>query len=402
MTGSVQDTRFVMPEQLATLPEQVQLGIEAGLNYFELRFQGQLRFPKKVFAFFDCFVVRDEHPITRKIHHSVKWLTQQAAKLTYKCINQKTGLSMAFVVDDVFFHNRMMLAMNPSYMVYRYHTFQGMVQGSIIQQEIACVREVLQRRVKQFLAISLSGKIECADENERVVDNYIASKKRPNDRFQAIRKADRVIWETRPEILEIIRTYNGEYGWTNSSEFKQVYIQRINDLIRQRGISRDTQVPVQNITEEQVGAMLRNAIRGMSYDEIRTILKEKETEQAASGGSPEIGGIPATSEDVAPTGTENQNVGSEAEPTWLNKTYFLRLKFEKAREMAIEREIPGAESMKREELAMALYDDEQKRKSAWLMKSKNKIGSNALVDAINQKPENAVEGSTEGEELIAS
>jgi hypothetical protein len=333
--------------QYADLPEKLQSAVDSGLGFFELRYRGAKKFTQNVFGFYDVVVERVDHPLRQGVYqYEVKWLTGRSAKLAYNCINQKTGLSVGFMVDDPFWHNRVMLAFNPTHFVFAYHTNRGQVDGLSIIREIECIRDVLQENVTQYVAVNFTNQIGCASTDEKEVDAFLAMKARPKNQPQLYRKGSRKIWLTRPEISEVIRNNaHEEYGWTDSREFRDHIKPKILQAIGKKNITQTAITPQSGSVRDAV----MEALRTMSASDLRSILAQKE----AAPPEPE------------PEATTQETTEPEARPQFITKTAFRRLIAAEAKEEARIRMIPGYEVMNREELIKALIADEEQKKADW-------------------------------------
>ena len=352
--------------QFADLPEKLQPAMESGLSFFEIRFQGEKRFNMNVFGFYDVIVERNMEMVRRSsVRYNVDWRTGRDAKITFKCENQKTGLSIAFMVDDPFWHNRMMMAFNPVYMIFALHTREGQIPGSIVSGEIECMREICMEKAIQYVAINPLNRTLCADYDESVVEDFIQSKQKGNRRPVRLRKLKRNAYITRPEIIQIIHDNDrNQFGWTNSEAFNKKIKEPTLALIERRGISRTIE-PRQSVTQGQIQDMVAQAIRSMTPEQIRTMI--------------------SSTTSTVPVGPANKVLAKESgfsapkPPEFKNKTFFLRMKYPDAKEEAARRGMLGFDGVPRRKLLNALIIDEDNRKAKWDSEQKLAPGVSAPV-----------------------
>jgi hypothetical protein len=352
--------------QFLDMPESYQAAMESGLSYFELRFQGEKRFSQNIFGFFDVRVERSNENIRRRTVYETRWRTGRDAKITYNCFNQKTGLSVALAVDDPFWHNRIVMAFNPVYLVFQLHTPDGMVPGSIIMAELECLREICQDRMKQYCAINQFGKTVFAAYKEAEVDEFIARKRGQPGNIAPLRKAARTAWITKKFVEEIIaRNDRTQYGWTNSDDFRRYIREPTMELITRRGISRTIDTSPA-ISQQRIEQVVANTLKNMSIDQLKELLKSKETGRE---DVPEIEYPKKDQEGIRVTSFDSD----VQKPEFKTKTFFLRMRMEDAIQMAKERGIAGYEGMTRPDLCSVLYESEMKRKDAWEAQQKSTL-----------------------------
>lgn len=390
--------------QFMDTPERIQLAREAELSFFELKFYGEKRYSQNVFGFFDVKVTRlAELPQMRSRgigpRFDIKWRTGKDAKFTYECVNQKSGLAVAFVVDDEFWHNRIYMAFSPVYHIFQYHSPNGPIEGEVVTREIDCLREVTQDKMKAFTVKNPGGKSVFNSFEEEEVDAFLKAKNgatRPG-MLPPFRKMIRTVWITKPEVLALIEKYKREkYGWTSNSEFDRVVREPTLRLIDERSISR-TAKPTASLTQDMVDKMVMNKLTSMTATDLKDIIRMKEAEETNAPGtqnrSPELkqrieSSVQQTPETPIPTAPAAGD--SFPGPEFKPKTFFNRMRLEDAAKMAVERGIPEADQMTRSELIAALYEDECKKKTEYedSLKLAGTMLPNDVPGASNSESEN--------------
>ncbi len=378
--------------QYADVPEHLQAAVESGLNFFELRFQGEKRFNQNVFGFYDVVVTREQHPIRKnQVFYPTRYLVGRDAKIKYKCINQNTGLSVAFMPDDKFWHNRILLAFHPVYMIFAYHTRDSQVAGSTLNREIECLRDICQDKIETFAVLNQFGRPIFNSKVEAEADAFMAEKKKkPGRQSLNMRKIRRFAWETKSFVLDIIRNAGTEYGWTDSPEFEQQIKMPCLRLIDQRGISR-TGIENTRSIEQMVQDSVARTIQSMSPEDLKRII----------AGKLESKGDPTATEAASMVQGTGQPTLPAAEPVFHNQTHFKRMKIEGLKELAKQRGIPAFDAMTREDLSRTLYSDECARKHEW-EENEKKYANHKTVDPVfNSSPDNKPDEVPE-EEMTAA
>ncbi len=255
------------------IPEKYQAAMRRGYNFFELRFPNLTKYPKMIMGPFDILVRESQHPVTHRITHDTRYLTGLDAQVRYEVPNPQTGIAIAFLVDDEFWHNRVIMMDNPGFDVFNYHMPDGIIPGAIIKREIECLRDVLCYEVPVYHAVSPRGPVKSSNE-EKEIDTFLLA--RPDLR-KAITKAK----VKKPEIAAMIQRYsNNEYGWTNNLEFKERIIPQVEALYLERGISRSAVGGSAPVSQGAIEDAVKKVLKGLTPDTLQALQAQIKQEEA--------------------------------------------------------------------------------------------------------------------------
>lgn len=214
------------------LPERYHDAVKSGIRFIELRHPKLGKFPRISSGFFNVSVKAYLIEGTTDVAYDEKWQTGKNAYISFESVS-KHGLSVAFMPDDRYYHNRVMLMDNPQYAIHRMHTSRdGIVPGTFIKNEIDCLREVLREMVPIYKVVEMLY-------NREVYYSY--KKDDCKDYIQKFGGGAKynIVPGTKstykPHIMDLIKKYNRQHtGWTDCDKFREEIIPQVNDLIGKR------------------------------------------------------------------------------------------------------------------------------------------------------------------------
>lgn len=200
------------------LPSRYQEAFVNGVNFFEVRYHKKIEYPITVFNFFDVKCqLRQAMGGQFTVHFET--ISDARACVRYEVAN-KYGLAIAWIPEDKYRHNRMMIAMN-GLEVFAYHTNKGAVQGGEIMAEINALREELKEERKKYHLVQLETGAQIdegwvkADLEKKKVEIEEKKGKGTLEIKQSMQ------FDTKPHVLDVIRKYSkSTFGWTDSPEWR--------------------------------------------------------------------------------------------------------------------------------------------------------------------------------------
>jgi hypothetical protein len=234
-------TSSVMTVNGWPMPSQYQDALRKGYQFFVLRYNKRFargyETDKWVGGFFDCRVGVSSGPGGTP-GYVENWSTGHNAGVWFLGIEDHE-VAIAFVPDDPFFHNRMMIHDHPEFIIEGiYSNKEGFVQSGVVLEEMRCLREVICEEVPIWRVINPQGKEEDFFWTEAAADAFINETTTvpigPNHlphEVQLYKKCKKVIGKKlrkRPEIDAMIKANSKiTYGWTNSLEFKTTVLPKV-------------------------------------------------------------------------------------------------------------------------------------------------------------------------------
>lgn len=220
--------------KVTPLPDNMDRLIRAGIALFECRVPYQYFFDKVVMGPYNCVVEEFVDP-GRPPRLTVNWITGINAGIKYWA-DIKTGNCIAWVPDDPWMHNRVVLLANPSLNpVMRHSPREGLVPRSVIGLELQAIKNMLFSDLLIFKVMKNGREIDFFYDEKEAKD-FVEDKRNVALKMDAnsgtmkavaqnktkydIEKGSKL--EFKPEIKELIRQYQGlQYGWTSCEEFSK-------------------------------------------------------------------------------------------------------------------------------------------------------------------------------------
>jgi len=256
------------------VPEKYQAAMRFGIPLFELRLRGRSDNDQLLYGPFDVRVTEFFDTVRRRDRYSDKWMTDNNAHIRYEVDNRGTGV--AFMPDDKFWHNRLILMNNPGLHVMQYHTKDGILPGSIVNAELDCLRGRLKAdvpiwrvmedgREKDFFFTEdeANAFIEEQDQAIPTLDKQtgqIKNVQAKRRKFKVV-KGSKLVYK--PEILKIIKTEGQhQFGWTECLYFQDQIKPEVEEMMKERNESN-----VQQDDESVRRGSIMKDIMGLSAEE---------------------------------------------------------------------------------------------------------------------------------------
>ncbi|MDD5394931.1 MAG: hypothetical protein PHE17_18085 [Thiothrix sp.] len=217
--------------QFATVPDQYQDAINYGISFFECRLRFKHKWGQTLRGPFDVRVTdMDKDSPMASVEgprYKVEWITDSNRPgIRFEPVSPKSSLSVAFIVDDDGWYNRVLIAdpLNSVYEVVAYHSATGVLPASSIRPWFDCIRDRLWKEFPLYRVIRSDGREvgtsyrnhDAAVEFMNSTDEDTGKKLYP----RATIFTDNV-WDKTEECERIIReNRNIQHGWTSSTEFR--------------------------------------------------------------------------------------------------------------------------------------------------------------------------------------
>jgi hypothetical protein len=283
------------------IPENYETALRAGIRFYVCRFPKRGINNRTMFGFFDVKV--GEQILTDQVnpHYNERWLTGSDANIVF----QKQGKSqilIAFIPDDRWYHNKMMIAEHPWLILEGlYSNDQGMANSQEAIIEIQSVREITYTKAEIFKVLDSSGTEIDFFFEKPLAEKFIAQKVHRTTAAGFPYEAQPYLecsiepWMypvRKPEIVRLINEHRNEaYGWTNCPEFRNVWMPQIEALISEKK---------KNITSGVDVLSQPGALQSMVQDEVMKLIRAMTPEQIALiKATPRPAG-PATSPETVP------------------------------------------------------------------------------------------------------
>lgn len=249
--------------QVPYMPKEKAKLIRAGLSLYELRARGESYFNKTIMGPYDATaIVFNAQGGSGRTQAQLNWRTGLDAGIIYDADDE--GNAVAFMPDDPWYHNRLMLMLDPWLNPVQKHTPQGIVPGYVVQQETEALKNVLRVKIPT-IEVFADGKFKDWFLTEEEADAFIEDKKTYAIKFgtngiqnvptnkRKYEKRPGTRWEYRPEVMEMINRGRGlQYGWTASHEFEREWKPKIE---KEFARIKSTQAPKASAIEPEGIAM---------------------------------------------------------------------------------------------------------------------------------------------------
>ena len=318
------------------IPDQYQSAMQAGLAFFELRLPRSIKYDQRIYGPYDVSVSEDVIPGQTRVFYNATWKTAGNAMTLFERAS-KRGLGLGFMVDDPWWHNRLIIMDNPLLFaaMYRYHGNQGNLTAGEIRTEINCLRKILCEE-KPIIRVFHKDKNREVDffYTEEDADYFISE--HPKVRFV---KQEGTKLEKTSEVEVLIKKYGrGKYGWTECLEFKERIRPEVEQLIKKE----------REIYTEKGGAVnsqdIINAIKDLTLEQRKDILEvAKEAEEEDGFGDVDLSGSTGQQLPPPPEAPDEDLLGEAtgAKPVEnvLTKTKLNKMNLAKLQEVCIKNDI---------------------------------------------------------------
>lgn len=275
-------------------PEKYDLALMAGIRLFVLAYPK--RCPdmnsRTLMGPFDVVVTENFAQGSVNAAYNERWITGSDAGIKFEPIDKK-GTLVAFMPDDRYYHNRLILADQPAIRIIEMQDQQnGIVSASVVNMEIQCLRDVINENATIYKIVKPDNNQEIDffwSEAEAIdfIEQEETVLRGPNQvpvsikRFKKYKIVKGTKTRKRSDILDLISRYSREpYGWTASREFRNEIIPKVNSLISSR---REPEEVVTSNAPIDMRKQILDVIRGLSTEEINQIrnMKQEDTEEEA-------------------------------------------------------------------------------------------------------------------------
>ena len=249
--------------QMAVLPYEKQLIVEAGIPLFELEKRSSARLDNNDFGYANCKAIKHEN--SDNIPIQLIWKAGKRGYVRYS--RDPNGRYIGYCPDDPEWFNRTRLCSaikSPKLKISKYINELGLVMvGSEITEELNFMGNLIHDWIAK-----INGCVVIRSKNEQEVKEFVNKKRREGIEIQG------PLWGL-VEKLERVRE-NHRHDWMFSPEFQQEMIPDIKKKIDQK-FNRD----VKNIQKQQpdlesaVAKMFPQMLSEMSVKQLTEIVKKK-------------------------------------------------------------------------------------------------------------------------------
>jgi hypothetical protein len=265
-------------------PEKYDLALMAGIRLFVLMYGKRCpdMHSRPLMGPFDVVVAENFAQGSDRAAYNERWITGADAGIKYEPIDKK-GTLIAFMPDDRFYHNRMILADQPALRLVEMQDQQnGIVSAAAIGMEIQCLRDVVNEQATIYKIMRNGLEIDYFWTEDEAIEfvNQEETVLRGNNRIPTVVtpfKKCKIVRGTkirkRPNIVEMIRQHARDtYGWTGCQEFRETVLPKVNQLIKDRNRSNDFSDQGINIASPiDIKKQVIDIIRSLSDDEIKEL-----------------------------------------------------------------------------------------------------------------------------------
>jgi hypothetical protein len=273
----------------STIAEEFQAALRSGINFFELRAEKPIMFARQIQGPFTVRVTEEFVSALNKSRFNTTWITGERANVRFEVLNPKTGLAKAYLPDDPFWHNRVIIADNPNLQhIAAYHTRDGMYPGTGLREEINELWRAMTVEITEYTVVNAQGRMIGSFPTRKEAEKDIQDNKYKN---YVVR--NRLVRVKSPEILHLISNWHRSpesslYGWTDCKEFK-VIKERVKAIVKERRAAAN-QPSIGPIDPSMLKSAFIEVIKGMSIEERRALLREttegQQREQIFNGKQP--------------------------------------------------------------------------------------------------------------------
>jgi hypothetical protein len=227
------------------IPERYESALAAGVRFFVLRHPRQpLYFEDEFYGPFDVDASGGGDIMGREVRN-IRWRTGSTSSVSF-LPQGKSDVGIAFMPDDVYYHNRMLLAVTPWPIVEGiYRPGEGLSGGPQANMEIDCLRQAIYCDMPIIDIIDSAGRKRSFAKTEEEADAYINQKVLKLRGYGGVpyeiqpylrcKKVPGTMKSLNPEVLAIIEVHGrDEFGWTASEPFKTKILPKVNAMIAKR------------------------------------------------------------------------------------------------------------------------------------------------------------------------
>lgn len=274
-----------------------RMAYEAGIRLFEVLYpiRDDSGTKRQLAGVFSVKVSEDYDHVENKTVYKEKWHTGYNAFVEYRPIDNR-GTLVAYVPDDRWYHNRVILLDNPQIQVNQLLTLErGDIPRAEAMIQLQCLREIIceERPIYKIIRPNQTEQdwFQTEDEAKAFITQeettYTGPQRnipvivRPFEKH-TIKPGKR--WMKRPEVEQMIIRYRGlEYGWTSCEEFVKSYIPRISRLIDERTKAFRQMTP--DTPAVDIKAAIMDALSTLTPEQLESLKKQAEQRAAEAGGS---------------------------------------------------------------------------------------------------------------------
>lgn len=263
----------------SNIPEKFQAAVRAGISFFEIRSIKPLQWAQQVNGPFSVSVGEQLNPGSQRMDYSITWQTGDYARVRFEIVDEKNGLAKAFMADDPFWHNRVMIANNRDLqLISAYHTKNGLFPGTQLLEEVWILNNYLTVDAEEYSIVNAQGRALSSCRTKEEALQEIKALNYKNHEVVPVK-----IRVNSPAVDEMIRKWKTEhrsrFGWMDCPEFKEIKKKVIVE-IESRFTSQQTQQAPLNLTKEQFDAAVIEAVRRLPVETRKKLLKTETIKQS--------------------------------------------------------------------------------------------------------------------------
>ncbi len=255
--------------QMATIPYEKQLIIEAGIPLFELEKRSTARLDNNDYGYANCKASKHQNSMNLPIQ--VIWFSGKKGYVRYS--RDPNGRYIGYCPDDPEWFNRTLLSSTirgGKFKISKYINDNGLVTvGSEITEEINYIGTMLHDWVAK-----MDNSVVFRSKNEMEVKEYVNKKRTEGLNVQG------PIWGL-VEKIERVRE-NHRHDWMFSPEYQQEIIPEMKRRINQKFNREVKELNRQPEIEKAVSKMMPQILSNMTVKQLSDILKKK-VEEARKG-----------------------------------------------------------------------------------------------------------------------
>ena len=268
--------------EYSNIPEQFQAAIRAGINFIEIETERPLHFGRQIMGPFNVSAREEYNTIGQRTDYIVDWLTGDKASIRFDLPSGKAGPSgktaKAYMPDDKFWHNRVMVCDNPDLQrITAYHTREGMFPGAVILAEINALYEEITVPAVEYTIYNAMGRPVGSFESRAAAEQDIKQNGYKNHEVR-----ERAIRAKSPAVLAMMREWRtghrSRFGWTDCREFSEIQ-NKVAARVKAMQTSAPLAVPSSALDPEQLNAAIVAAIRRMPVEERKKLIESTTKEQ---------------------------------------------------------------------------------------------------------------------------
>jgi hypothetical protein len=255
---------------------------------------------------FDVSVAEDEGYGTGASAFQIRWKAGRDAGVQF-ILQPNSRTAICFMPDDIYFHNRLILAEQPWLIPEGLYLQQDRKSGDYLKMELDCLREVIY--TKRTIYKIMRGDTEVTFKwTKEEAEEYL---KEPDTRmrgghpvveypFAKCKIVTDEKFDKTDEVKDMIRRNRGlPFGWTNCDEFRDNIIKRVSALVNERTNTVKAVVPGTNFDMDKLVAQLMDR---MTSEQLQDALKKKVAPASTEAASPSVPPAPKSTGKYSKTG----------------------------------------------------------------------------------------------------